>query len=371
LQETTNRSILAPMSTGARLSFTSSREPTPASERCRSGVVLGLASLMLVTGCGSSGSAGTGGSGNLGGKGGSGARGGNAASTGGVTGTGGAASTGGASSGGAAGPGGVMGSGGASAGGAGGVPVATGGTSLGGRGGAPGGRGGATSPGGQAGSAAGSSGSAGSSAGGRAGQGGKSGKGGQGGQAGQAGQDGKAGSPGGAGGTKGSGGQGAGCTFPMSYDIFTTQAGGRYLRATLSPPASFAVEMLEFGNTFLLAKCAPPLPACQTAAAIDASDFIAAMANADVKRALGQLVTHYAPVSDGPMLTVGRYSDSHEIIETLPCNFDCTTAPEGVRALLTLARNLLAQQLADPTCKDITNPDGGLPPFPIARNPGN
>ena len=335
------------MSTDRHLLFTAARERLPASDRYVCGIVVGLAWLITAAGCGSPGTAAAGGSGNLGGTSASGGRGGSAVSSGGVTGRGGAVSSGGTSSGGAIGTGGASaGGGGASAGGA---AAATGGAGDGGRGG---GAGGPNSPGGRGGSAAGSSGSAGGHAGG----------------AGKGGHAGNAISSGGRGGTTGTGGQVAGCAFSTTYAIVTSQVDGKALHATLSPPASFTVELRDFLGSAKYAQCSPALPACQTDGAIDAADVIAAMANPDVKRALGQLVTHYPPVSDGPMLTVGRASDSHEIIETLPCTFDCTPAPDGARALLTLMRNLLAQQLADATCKDVTNPDGGLSPFPIARN---
>ena len=291
--------------------------------------MLGLASLMVAAGCGGSSTGGTGGSENVGGNGTAGAPGGNAAGAGRASGRGGAASSGGASSGGAIGlggasSGGAIGLGGASAGGTGvpaaggvgGAPAGTGDTGSGGRGGATGGTDERPSAGGHAGSAAGASGSAGSSA------------------------------------------SNGDCTFSMSYDIFTSPVDGEYIHATLSPPASFALERLNWpSGTFPIVKCAPALPACQTPTAIDAADIVAAMAHPDVKRAFDKLVTHYAPAGDAPMLTVGRYSDDHEFIETDVCSApDCTPAPEGVRVLLTLLRTLLTQQLADPTCQDPSEP---------------
>jgi len=329
LQEMTNGLILVPMSTDCRLCCSSPRKVAR-----YLGAVVGLASLTVAGGCGSSVSAGTNGSGNLGGNGVSGALGSNAASTGSAGGMGGALSTGGPSSGGVAGWGGTSAARvGQPSDGVGRLAAAGGGNSNGGPDGAVGGSGGTVSVGGRGGSAAGFSGGAG----------------------GHAGNMGNAGSSGSPGGTGGAGGQAPGCsTFSTSYDIFTTQVNGMYLHATLSPPANFAVELLDFpSGTFQRAKCAPALPACQTTEGVDATDIVTALANPDVKRAFGQLVSHYAPVGNDPLLTFGRYTDQHEIIETDACTGDCTTAPEGVRVLLTLLRNLLTQQLAEDTCKDV------------------
>jgi hypothetical protein len=134
---------------------------------------------------------------------------------------------------------------------------------------------------------------------------------------------------------------------------------GTIQRATLSPPASFTVELVTLPNATRVAVCTPPLPACQTASAIDVSDITAALANNDLNEAFGQVSSPQYNDPDELGFLISRASDDRSIRSGGSCTVgtaDCKAMPEGVRVFMTLMRDLLKQQLADASCASVRQP---------------
>jgi len=100
--------------------------------------------------------------------------------------------------------------------------------------------------------------------------------------------------------------------------------------------------------------CTPALPACGSTK-IDVSDIEAAMANADVQAAFAAASEpSYGErnVADGPSFEVVR-STGGKFVDGLECmtaSASCTPTPAGVHTLVQLLKDLITQQMADPTC---------------------
>lgn len=258
---------------------------------------------------------------------------------------------------------------------------------------------------GSAGSSAGSTGSAGSSAGsnGSAGSGaGGTGAGGRGGTTGTAGAGGGAG-------TGGRGGTGGGCvlggvTYPPgpvpSGDNCNTcacTAGGQIActaracppdagepgpcildttyrygdtgghtayedQVTLTPPAGYRYARSPRATDPVDLSCAPPLPTCGLANAIDGVDIMRVILDADVQAALSKPADPTMPLIfgrdnrpvDSPIFRFSR-GDGREFFVGGPCMTtgsatSCNAIPAGIARLVTELRALDQQQLADPSC---------------------
>jgi hypothetical protein len=128
-------------------------------------------------------------------------------------------------------------------------------------------------------------------------------------------------------------------------------------QAVLSPPATFQLTLNRYPSQIQIAACAPPLPACHAASAIDISDVTAALENADVQAAFAQsLMTQYEQAGT-QAIQIRRTSDDHAIGEVTPCTAPaCKPAPDGVRLFIALLKDLMKQQLADASCDGVRQP---------------
>ena len=121
--------------------------------------------------------------------------------------------------------------------------------------------------------------------------------------------------------------------------------------------STFQVTLNRYPSQIQIAACAPPLPACHAASAIDVSDVTAALDNADVQAAFAQsLMTQYEQAG-AQAIQIRRTSDDHTIGEMSPCTAPaCKPAPDGVRAFIAMLKDLMKQQLADPSCEAVRQP---------------
>jgi hypothetical protein len=163
------------------------------------------------------------------------------------------------------------------------------------------------------------------------------------------------GASGGGAGSGGAGGQAGGCAFSATYRI--TDGGGLVPQldtATLSPPNAFSYDRRSFVSDAGQPSCAPALPACH-ANQVDVSDVEAAIAHPDVQNALAQATPPtygQRNIADGPNFSFMR-ADNHGFnngLECSPASSTCTPTPAGVHALMLVLRQLITQQLADPSC---------------------
>jgi hypothetical protein len=261
---------------------------------------------------------------------------------------------------------------------------------------------------GQGGSAAGTTGSAGTTGGagrggslGNAGTTGSAGRGGATGSAGTTGAAGSGGTTGSGGSAAGAGGAGGGCTFGgMTYPVgasfpagdgcntcsctaggqvactlracppdagapvcaFDTtyrygDGGGHVIyedRTTLTPPSSYQRTRNPVQTDPPSYACSPALPACNSAA-IDVSDVMRDLADADVQKALAMATPpiygrDQRPV-DGNIFSFLR-NDGRGFLAGSPCNgaAACVEIPPGVANLLQTLRALDDQQLKDASC---------------------
>ena len=159
------------------------------------------------------------------------------------------------------------------------------------------------------------------------------------------------------GGAAGAGGHGDPCSLAASYAITGEVVDRNIQQALLSPPATFQVTLNRYPSQIQIAACAPPLPACHAASAIDVSDVTAALDNADVQAAFAQsLMTQYEQAG-AQAIQIRRTSDDHTIGEMSPCTAPaCKPAPDGVRVFIALLKDLMKQQLADPSCEAVRQP---------------
>jgi hypothetical protein len=202
------------------------------------------------------------------------------------------------------------------------------------------------------GSGHGGAGGRGGAAGGKAGAGGSAGSGSTGGRGGAAG-----GNPGGGGATS--------CVFDATYRYGETGGNALYQNEiTLAPPNSFThlrKASLRAGQPDV--SCAPALPACDSAAVVDAADILRDLAHADVQKAMAASTP---PIygrddrpSDGTLFQLLR-ADGRGFLAGGPCptgsDPTCVAPPEGVTRLVSDLRALDVQQLSDPSCSALSSP---------------
>jgi hypothetical protein len=116
----------------------------------------------------------------------------------------------------------------------------------------------------------------------------------------------------------------------------------------------------------LAPSCSPPLPGCETAGAITPRQIEAAIAHADVQRALARALTAQPPVLfgrdhrpvDGQVWQFERGRDGASFLVGAPCAEDllgagagCVDPPAGILQLRQLLARLDTQQRATPECK--------------------
>ena len=183
--------------------------------------------------------------------------------------------------------------------------------------------------------------------------------------------DGGGGAGGGSGGVGGIGGGSGGtggpidgpvCTFATTYVIRDGGGGlGAMLdTATLSPPAAFHFVRDTFRPDAGSLSCDPPMPACGDPTRIDSQDVELALNHPDVQAALAMTNVPFfgdRGVADGPNFNFMR-SDGRGFNAGLDCNVPsatCMPIPPGIKALVTLLRDLILQQRMDPACAAITN----------------
>ena len=132
-------------------------------------------------------------------------------------------------------------------------------------------------------------------------------------------------------------------------------------RAMLTPPAGYRYIRSALATDPVDVSCAPPLPTCGLANAIDGVDIMRVILDADVQDALSKPVDPNMPLifgrdgrpADAPIFRFTR-SDGRLFFVGGPCPTgsatSCKEIPAGVARLVTQLRALDQQQLADPSC---------------------
>jgi hypothetical protein len=128
-------------------------------------------------------------------------------------------------------------------------------------------------------------------------------------------------------------------------------------QTTLTPPGSYRrVRHYNVLPEPPVTECAPPLPACNTAALLDVADIMRSIANADVQHALAMttppLYGRDDRPTDGSIFKFQR-ADGRGFL----AGPDCTTGqfcggplPDGIARLVSDLQALDQQQLAAPAC---------------------
>lgn len=146
------------------------------------------------------------------------------------------------------------------------------------------------------------------------------------------------------------------CAFDTTYRF--GQTGGHVAyedQVTLTPPASYQHSRTPINTDPPTLSCAPALPACNTATAIDVSDVMRDIADPDVQKALAMatppLYGRDTRPSDGSVFSFER-NDKRGFLVGSPCTgaAACTDIPPGITRLVETLRALDQQQLKDPTC---------------------
>jgi hypothetical protein len=130
---------------------------------------------------------------------------------------------------------------------------------------------------------------------------------------------------------------------------------------TLTPPAGYRYTRSPRQTDPIDVSCAPPLPTCGLANAIDGVDIMRVILDADVQDALSKPADPNTPLIFGvdgrPFdAAIFRFSrgDGRYFFVGGPCPTGSTTSckaiPAGIARLVTELRALDQQQLADPTC---------------------
>jgi hypothetical protein len=127
-------------------------------------------------------------------------------------------------------------------------------------------------------------------------------------------------------------------------------------QSALTPPASYQHTRRPSGGTTTSLSCAPALPACNTANAIDVSDVMRDLNDPDVQAALKTaqplVVGHDERPVDGSIFSVMR-ADGHGFMVGGDCPLtsrSCNPIPKGLAQLVATLRALDEQQLKDASC---------------------
>jgi len=151
------------------------------------------------------------------------------------------------------------------------------------------------------------------------------------------------------------------CAFDAIYRFGMT--GGHVVyedRVTLTPAASYLHERVPRSTDPISLSCAPPLPACFTAA-ITVSDVMRDVADPDVQKALASSTpplygSDPRPV-DGNIFSFQR-GDGRGFLAGGPCTgsgTSCVAIPTGIVRLVATLRALDEQQLKDASCASLRN----------------
>ena len=131
-------------------------------------------------------------------------------------------------------------------------------------------------------------------------------------------------------------------------------------RATLTPPASYLHERIPRLTDPASLSCAPALPAC-AAAAVDVSDVMHDVADADVQKALAMATPPVYGVDprpyDGSIFGFQR-GDGRGFLAGDACTgsgTSCIAVPAGITRLVATLRALDEQQLKDASCASLHN----------------
>ena len=157
------------------------------------------------------------------------------------------------------------------------------------------------------------------------------------------------------------GGEPGPCILDATYTYGNT--GGHTAfedRVTLTPPAGYRYTRSAVATDPVDVSCAPPLPTCGLANAIDGVDIMRVILDADVQDALSKAVDPNMPLIfgrdgrafDAPIFRFSRGGPAVLRRRTCPMGSatSCTGIPAGIARLVTQLRALDEQQLADPSC---------------------
>ena len=152
------------------------------------------------------------------------------------------------------------------------------------------------------------------------------------------------------------------CILDATYRYGNTGGHTAYEdQVTLSPPAGYRYARSPRATDPIDVSCAPPLPTCGLANAIDGVDIMRVILDADVQAALSKPADPSMPLIfgrdnrpvDSPIFRFSR-GDGREFFVGGPCMTGSTTSckeiPAGIARLVTELRALDQQQLADASC---------------------
>ena len=154
------------------------------------------------------------------------------------------------------------------------------------------------------------------------------------------------------------------CTLDATYTFGPNGGFVAYVdTATLTPPGVYSYVRTQAGSGLVAPTpqlfCAPALPACRSSNAIDVSDIMGDLSDANVQDALAAktppIYGNDARPVDGQVFEVKRSTGGSFLVgyDCSPTSSSCRPIPPGIAKLVADLRALNEQQLADPNCEKL------------------